>query len=42
MIHFLDEKIKVIKDNNLEGICEIKPNYYLFLNHFIIIEVYAL
>ena len=30
MIHFLDKYVKMIKNNNLENICEIKLYYYLY------------
>ena len=29
MIHFLDERVKMIKGNSLGGVCDIKPILYL-------------
>ena len=32
MIHFLYKEVKVIKDDSLEGVCEIKPLIHSYQN----------
>ena len=40
MIHILDERMKMIKDDNLEGVYEIKPLNYLGYLCFLFTPLY--